>query len=175
MNTTDYSEMEEQHNNLISSVEFVSEPDYKRFAKDTGQIYDLVFSMEGWERRLVNQDVVSYLRNEAPAYYIMIKPLDGLDRTEDNMQNAVDTMFAGTFDSVEVIKCRPAVETQTGSAVWAGFKLVMGEEIAQTSALFVCDETGKLIACFMVPADEELQEDYQEIVDTVRIAENEMN
>ena len=156
------------HKRLVKSIELAEADDPEVFVKNVGQVDNLLFSLDGWDRRLVHNGVVAYLSETELEYYMMIKPVNELDITDKNLCDTVMAIYSGAFEKAEVIEQKAPVKTMIGNAIWTSFKLTMGEESMNASALFVCNDSNKIIACFMIPDDEELKEDYRDIIDTVQ-------
>ena len=156
------------HKRLVKSIELAEADDPEVFVKNVGQVDNLLFSLDGWDRRLIHNGVVAYLSETELEYYMMIKPVNELDITDENLSDTVMAIYSGAFEKAEVIEQKAPVKTMTGNAIWTSFKLTMGEESMNTSALFVCNDSNKIIACFMIPYDEELKADYRDIIDTVQ-------
>ncbi len=167
-NDENKSDADKHHKYLVKSIEMTETNDPEVFAKDIGQVDRLLFYMSGWDQRLVNGDVVAYLNEQGDSYYMMVKDVDDIDATEKNMIETVLNMYGGAVDEVELIEQNKPVETTTGTAIQANFNLKMSYGEMKTSALFVTDYRNKIIACFMIPYDEELKGDYQEIVNSVQ-------
>lgn len=167
-NPDNFATAQKQHKKIIKSIEMTEADDPEVFAKDVGQVNDLLFSMEGWDRRMVHNGVVAYLSETELEYYMMIKPVNELVITDENLSNTVMSIYSGAFENAEIIEQKAPVKTKVGNAIWTSFKLSMGEQSMNTSALFVCNDSDKIIACFMVPYDEELEADYKEIIDSIQ-------
>ena len=169
-NSEDFASVKKWYKKIIKSIELTEEDDPEVFAKDIGQVSFLQFSMDGWDRRMVHNDVVAYLSESDLEYYMMIKYVEWeeLEFTEENLCNTVMSIYSGAYDKAELLEQKAPVKTKAGNAIWTSFKLSMGENSTNTSTLFICDDNGRIIACFMVSYDEELKADYKEIIDTVQ-------
>ena len=166
----DFTVVKKWHKKIIKSIELTEEDDPEVFAKDIGQVDFLQFSMDGWDRRMVHDGVVAYLSESELEYYMMIKYIEQeeLPITEENLCNTVMSIYSGAYDKAELLEQKAPVKTMAGNAIWTSFKLSMGENSINTSALFICDDNDRIITCFMVPYDEDLKADYKEIIDTVQ-------
>lgn len=112
--------------------------------------------------------MVAYLKEQGDSYYMMVKSVDELDVTEENMTDIVQSIYGVAVEDVELIEQKNPEDTITGTAIQANFNLKMSYGEMKTSALFVTDYRNKIIACFMIPYDEELKGDYQDIISSVQ-------
>ena len=162
---------DKHHKNLVRSIEMTEADDPEVFAEDIGQVDNFLFSAPGWDQRLVNGDVVAYLKEQGDSYYMMVKSVDELDVTEENMTDIVQSIYGVAVEDVELIGQKNPEDTITGTAIQANFNLKMSYGEMKTSALFVTDYRNKIIACFMIPYDAELKGDYQDIINSVQYNE----
>lgn len=159
---------DKHHKNLVKSIEMTETDDSEVFAEDIGQVGNLLFYAPGWNQRLVNGDVVAYLKEQGDSYYMMVKSVDELDVTDENLTDTVKSMYGGAVEEVQLIEQKNPEDTITGTAIQANFDLKLSYGEMKTSALFVTDYRNKIIACFMIPYDEELKGDYQDIINSVQ-------
>lgn len=159
---------DKHHKHLVKSIEMTEEDDPEIFAEDIGQVGEILFPAPGWDQRMVSGEVVAYLKEQGDSYYMMVKSVDELDVTEENLTDIVQSIYGVAVEDVELIGQKNPEDTITGTAIQANFNLKMSYGEMKTSALFVTDYRNKIIACFMIPYDEEQKGDYQDIINSVQ-------